>query len=526
MVELRGHRVVLPSPRDPRIHLSLVTIGIFVIGIGWLNFRVSIAQILVALAACAVVDLALSFRKTGMIIWPASALQTASSTALLLRVEGTPDDDLWSLHGWYYFVGIALFGLLTKLVFRRVGGHVFNPSNIALVLAFLLFGSNRIEPLDLWWGPLDPPMAAAFIIIIGGGLLIGRQLGLIAMGVAFWMTLAVLLGLLTAVDHSITARWALGPITGSHFWWVVMTSPEILIFLFFMITDPKTVPAGRVARVVFGVVVACLGVLLASPWQTEFGFKVGLLTGLTIACVTRPIIERWLPAAKSVTDDPRRWARSLLVGSAARADARRFLRSAGIGATAIVVLGSAIMVAGVRSTAASNDTVVQPGIIAKTDPATLPRVTVADDIAALSATLATQTGAQDLAAELAFNLEVEREAMRTRDASLLSAIAHGARLEHTQRLIDDLDPASNVVASAYAFHALHLVVVFPGGAQRGANAGLVVDATRSDITYSPQGVELDRSEHPVQLTFALRRTTNGHWQITDTLTPPTDGATS
>ena len=45
-----------------------------------------------------------------------------------------------------------------------------------------------------------------------------------------------------------TARWHLGPITGVYFWWVLVTSPEVLVFLFFMITDPKTAPARRRAR--------------------------------------------------------------------------------------------------------------------------------------------------------------------------------------------------------------------------------------------------------------------------------------
>ena len=40
-----------------------------------------------------------------------------------------------------------------------------------------------------------------------------------------------------------TARWHLGPISGFSFWWLLVTSPEILVFLFFMITDPKTDPA-------------------------------------------------------------------------------------------------------------------------------------------------------------------------------------------------------------------------------------------------------------------------------------------
>ena len=44
-----------------------------------------------------------------------------------------------------------------------------------------------------------------------------------------------------------TANWSFAPVCGSDFWRVIVTSPEVLIFLFFMITDPKTV-AGRARR--------------------------------------------------------------------------------------------------------------------------------------------------------------------------------------------------------------------------------------------------------------------------------------
>ncbi len=281
--------VVLPNRRDPRVHLSLVTISVFVIGIGWLGFRLSIPQILAAALTCAAIEIAVAMRRNSMIIWPASALQTASSTALLLRVEGTSSDDLWSVRGWYYFAGIAAFGLLTKHVIRTARGQVFNPSNIALALAFLVFGSRRIEPLDFWWGPLRGPMLLAYAVIVVGGLYICRELRLTEMGLAFWITLATGMAVLALFHHSITARWSLGPIDGGHFWWVVLTSPEILIFLFFMLTDPRTVPAGRVARIVFGMLVAALGSLLMAPWHTEFGVKVGLLVSLAVVCACRDI---------------------------------------------------------------------------------------------------------------------------------------------------------------------------------------------------------------------------------------------
>ena len=76
-------RYAPPNIRDPRIHLSSVIATILFIGIGWLGFRVSIAQILVTMAACAAVEIAITYRHTAILVWPASALQTATSTAAL-----------------------------------------------------------------------------------------------------------------------------------------------------------------------------------------------------------------------------------------------------------------------------------------------------------------------------------------------------------------------------------------------------------------------------------------------------------
>ena len=96
-----------------------------------------------------------------------------------------------------------------------------------------------------------------------------------------------------------TARWAFSPVCGFDFWRVIMFSPELLIFLFFMITDPKTVPAGRVGRVMFGLLVAVASTLLIAPQTDEFGTKVALLGGLVLMCAFRPLLDRLVPARGS-----------------------------------------------------------------------------------------------------------------------------------------------------------------------------------------------------------------------------------
>ena len=107
---------------------------------------------------------------------------TGSGVALILRVVGTPPDDPWNTYAWYVFAGVAGLSLLTKYVIRYRGSHVFNPSNIGLVVAFIVLGSTRVEPLDFWWAPLNVWMIAAYAVIIGGGLLITRRLHLLAAG--------------------------------------------------------------------------------------------------------------------------------------------------------------------------------------------------------------------------------------------------------------------------------------------------------------------------------------------------------
>src|SRR6266540_1050986 len=154
---IRGtpYPVLLPTVRDPRLHLASVIITLQVLGQAAFDFRVGIA-----------------FRRQHVLMWPASALITGNGVAFILRVPGTAHGDWWSLRGWWIFVGTAAVSLLSKYVIRWRGGHIFNPSNIGLVLCFLILGSGRSEPLDFWWGPMSVWMGLALGIIVVGGLAI------------------------------------------------------------------------------------------------------------------------------------------------------------------------------------------------------------------------------------------------------------------------------------------------------------------------------------------------------------------
>ena len=299
--------VTYPTVRDPRLHLAAVILSLQVLGQTVFGFNVSIAQILVAMATAAVLEVGITLWLRGELAWPASALLTGSSVAFILRVTGTQHGQWWSLHGAWIFAATAAVSVLSKYLIRVGDRHVFNPSNFGLVLCFLLLGSSRVNPLDLWWARPGPALALALSIIVIGGIVIVTRLGMLRVAVAFWVTFAASVAVIAAAGHGITTRWHVGPVHGLLFWSTLVTSPEILLFLFFMITDPKTAPKGRVSQVLYGAGVAVVAAVLAAPQQTEFATKVAVLSGLAIVCVLRFPLEALVPPPGSSRDRPLRW---------------------------------------------------------------------------------------------------------------------------------------------------------------------------------------------------------------------------
>jgi Na+-translocating ferredoxin:NAD+ oxidoreductase RnfD subunit len=268
-----------------------VIIALQVLGQTVLGFKLSIAQILVTVGACAVVDTLVTLRRQHMLVWPASALLTGNSVAFILRASGTRHGDWWTLHGIQYFLIAAMLALVSKYLIRTGGRHLFNPSNVGLVWTLLLIGPVHVFPQYLWWGPIGVPVGLALVVIALGAIWILRSVRMFAMALSFWATLATLVGIFALTGRSFVAIWHSGPVSGASYWLDICLSPELLIFVFFMMSDPKTTPRTRPGRVIYG---AATGVLAAGllVWQpTEFGIKLGILASLTLVCPLVPVID-------------------------------------------------------------------------------------------------------------------------------------------------------------------------------------------------------------------------------------------
>lgn len=284
--------VVLPKRSDPRLKLSATIVVLTVLGQTVLRFQVSIPQILVCVLLCAFIEIAVTFRRDHVLLWPASAIQTGISIAFIFRVAGTRHGDLWSFRGIPYFVLVVLLSMLPKYLLRLHGRHIFNPSNIGIALGLLLIGPSYVFSEHLWWAPFGAPVVISMVVIFGGAWWVLRQVKMIPMTAAFLATFFVLIGIFAVAGRHYYASWHHGPVGGMFYWSSIALSPELLIFVFFMITDPQTAPKSPLGRIIYAVTTALVAAGLVGLQTTEFGIKVSILSSLILTCALVPVVER------------------------------------------------------------------------------------------------------------------------------------------------------------------------------------------------------------------------------------------
>jgi hypothetical protein len=514
--------LVLPRLRDSRLHVAGVVITLHTLGQVGLGFHVSVPQILSAILTCFVLQVAITFREKRAFVWPASAMLTGSGIALILRVPSTPVGDHWSFHHWWMFSGIAAFSLLTKFIVRRNGSHVFNPSNVGLVIAFIVLGSSRVEPLDFWWAPLsNPAMVIAYLVILVGGSLITNRLGLLTTVISFWLVLTAGTAINAASGQCFTARWAFAPVCGTNMWLTLITSPEIFIFTYFMITDPRTVPQGRVGRIMFGALVGVVCVMLMAPQETEFGAKVALLAGLTVMTAVRPLVERMVPTAGAEDDRLGVFIRRALNGTSAAAPVTTLVkRTGGITLATVLVVGA--LAFGARSAQgilASEPENLMGRLATRIDPATFPNISVDDAVINWNHEISVD-GARTIVLTLAENLALENRALVERDAALLDAVAHGDRLDAMRERLSNAERSGLTTLDFHTFDDVRVTLLVPFGRQDGLSLGMIATGTVTTEVRDTNGTVVSRTSEPLRTMWALRRATGARWLIVAELPVP------
>jgi Na+-transporting NADH:ubiquinone oxidoreductase subunit NqrB len=165
----------------------------------------------------------------------ASAYVSGISCGILVR---SPD---W----WPYLLAPAI-SIVSKYVIRWQGRHLWNPSNLAIAV-LLFIAPNSVASLSIQWGNNIWPMAIIWVL---GSTIIYRlkRFHICATYVLFFFAFAALRATFMPADQSWPVRfWAeAAPITG----------PMYQLFIFFMITDPKTTTQSRRLQMLVAFLVA------------------------------------------------------------------------------------------------------------------------------------------------------------------------------------------------------------------------------------------------------------------------------
>lgn len=253
-------------PEDPR-YLQIAFLGSFlVLGVEELGFDVAWWQP-VLLAASA---LGTQWGLARLLGVPAggwqSPLISSLGLALLLRT-----DAVWVVP---LAAGVAVG---SKFLLRVRGKHLFNPTNLGLVVCLLATGHAWCSPSQ--WGH----SAARLGWFAALGLAVAYRAFRSDVSLAF---LGTWVGLKAARVLYLGA-----PLESL---WHQLSTGSLLLFTFFMISDPRTTPDHRVARVVYGAGVAVLGLWLLHGlwWQNA------LLWALALASPVVPLMDRLLPAER------------------------------------------------------------------------------------------------------------------------------------------------------------------------------------------------------------------------------------
>ena len=259
---------------DPRLYQIAVLAGLLLFGLTVLDFDLTIAQIVLTLGTAVVTQLtcarlAALRGDTGV----RSALISGLSLCLLLRTD-------------VLLVAAAAAGIAvgSKFVLRVGGKHLFNPTNGAIVALLTLATAFPALDLSVWVSPGQWGNTAFFLLLMGclGTIVVTRA----ARADVTFAFLASWAGLL------LYRAWALGdPIAiPLH----RLQNGALLLFAFFMISDPKTTPDSRRGRVLFGALVACGAYYV----QFKLFHTNGLLWSLAACSVLVPLIDWLLPGTR------------------------------------------------------------------------------------------------------------------------------------------------------------------------------------------------------------------------------------
>ncbi len=254
---------------DPRLYQIGTLASLLVYGMCWLDFDITPGRVALLLTTVLATQWACdrwSGSRAPFTSSARSALISGLSLCLLLRTN----------HAELAVVA-AVVTIAGKSLIRVNGKHVFNPTNGGIVAMLLVTDRVWVSPGQ--WGAAA---ALAFLLACAGALVVNRAARADVTYAFIACYCALIVGRSLSLGEPLTI-----PLHR-------LQSGALLLFTFFMISDPKTTPDSRAGRVLFAALVA------AGAWYVQFRlFRTnGLLWSLAACSTLVPLIDRVLPGKR------------------------------------------------------------------------------------------------------------------------------------------------------------------------------------------------------------------------------------
>lgn len=255
---------------DPRLFQIAFQATLLTVGALLRDFSLLPAQMALGIAAATATQAfwirILNLRGVGYL----SPIITGLGLSLLLRA-----DSLW-LHPL-----IACLAISGKFLLRVRGKHVFNPANFGVGIALLFLPGTWVSPGQ--WGN---DLGLGVLLVALGATVASRS----RRDDAAWLFLGTFLGIsalrLLLLGYSLQRGWEIlchQALNGA-----------LLLFAFFMISDPMTIPNRHGARVGYAILVA----LVAFAWHFALFRPNGLVWALFLCTPLVPLIDRLWPGER------------------------------------------------------------------------------------------------------------------------------------------------------------------------------------------------------------------------------------
>jgi len=195
---------------------------------------------------------------------PFDALKSAAISSLGLSI-------LLKTQHWQVAVLAAFIAIASKYIIRINGKHVFNPANIGLVLTIYITKLAWVSPGQ--WGS---SLIVLYFIFAAGSILL-LKVGRMDTGLVFFFTYAFL----QFCYSSVYLGWPIDYTIHK------LSNGALLLYSFFMITDPSTTPNHKRVRVLWSISIALLAFYFA-----EFKYMNGApVKALFLISMATPLLD-------------------------------------------------------------------------------------------------------------------------------------------------------------------------------------------------------------------------------------------